>query len=61
LIIHAQSKKNPAKAVTNWQTPAKIRPAFSEPQPESEKFSVTHAHARSRVNRRLDEADTAIN
>jgi hypothetical protein len=57
--IQAKHKKKPLNADTNWQTPAKIRPALREPHPEIEKFSVTHAHARSRLNGRSDERDIA--
>jgi len=54
-MIHAHIKKKPANTNPNWQTPAKVRPAFNEPNPDSEKFSMTHAHARSRLNGRSGE------
>ena len=46
-MTHAQTKKQLASASDNWQMPAKIRRAFSEPIPGVARFCMTHAHARS--------------
>lgn len=55
-MTHAQIKKQLAIAIDNWQMPAKIRRAFSEPIPGVARFCMTHAHARSLLNGRSDGA-----
>ena len=53
-MTHAQIKKQLAIASVNWQMPAKIRRALSEPIPGVARFCMTHAHARSELNERSD-------
>jgi hypothetical protein len=59
-MTHAQIKKQLAIASDNWQTPAKIRRAFSEPIPGVARFCMTHAHARSRLNGHSDGAGIGV-
>lgn len=51
-MTHAQIKKQLAIASDNWQMPAKMHRAFSEPIPGVARFCMTHAHARSELNGR---------
>jgi hypothetical protein len=60
-MTHTQIKQQLAIASVNWQTPAKIRRALSEPIPGVARFCMMHAHARSELNERSDGAGIGFN